>query len=126
MPILLLGDSVIEAFTFVTSVASTFILFIWSMIAISFIQYLRKHPERHASSKFKTPLPRVVPWVVLAFFAFILVTLALADDTRLPLMYTPIWFVVLAGMWQLTKRRLTREGRPLTAAVEIPGTGEDA
>lgn len=126
VPILLLGDSVIEAFTFVTSVASTFILFIWSMIAISFICYLRKHPERHASSKFKTPLPRIVPWIVLAFFAFILVTLALADDTRLPLLFTPIWFVVLAGMWQLTKRRLISEGRPLTAAVEIPGTGEDA
>ncbi|UOQ60308.1 amino acid permease [Leucobacter rhizosphaerae] len=126
VPILLLGESVIEAFTFVTSVASTFILFIWSMIAISFIQYLRKHPERHAGSKFKTPLPRIVPWAVLVFFAFILVTLALADDTRMPLVFTPIWFVALAIMWQVTKRRLTREGKPLTAAVAIPGTGEDA
>lgn len=120
VPILLLGDSVIQAFTFVTSVASTFILFIWSMIAISFIQYLRKHPERHASSAFRTPLPRIVPWLVLAFFAFILVTLVLADDTRLPLMFTPLWFIALAIMWQITKRRLLREGRPLTAAVKLP------
>ena len=126
VPILLLGESVIEAFTFVTSVASTFILFIWSMIAISFIQYLRKHPERHAGSKFKTPLPKIVPWVVLVFFAFILVTLALAEDTRVPLFFTPIWFVALAIMWQVTKRRLVRDGKPLTAAVELPGTGEDA
>lgn len=125
VPILLLGDSVIEAFTFVTSVASTFILFIWSMIAISFIQYLRKHPDRHATSTFKTPFPHVVPWVVLAFFAFILVTLFLADDTRLPLMFTPIWFIALAGMWQLTKRRLIRNGQPLTAAVELPGIGAE-
>lgn len=126
VPILLLGESVIEAFTFVTSVASTFILFIWSMIAISFIQYLRKHPERHTDSKFKTPLPKIVPWVVLVFFAFILVTLALAEDTRVPLFFTPIWFIALAIMWQVTKRRLVREGKPLTAAVELPGTGEDA
>lgn len=126
VPILLLGDSVIEAFTFVTSVASTFILFIWSMIVISFIQYLRKHPDRHEASKFKMPLPKVFPWLILAFFAFILVTLGFAEDTRLPLMFTPIWFVVIAIMWQFTKRRLTREGRPLTAAIELPGTGEDA
>jgi D-serine/D-alanine/glycine transporter len=124
VPILLLGESVIEAFTFVTSVASTFILFIWSMIAISFIQYLRKHPERHAGSSFKTPLPRIVPWAVLVFFAFILVTLALAEDTRLPLLFTPIWFIVLGAMWSVTKRRLIREGRPLTAPVELPELGD--
>ncbi|WP_336660983.1 amino acid permease [Leucobacter sp. USHLN153] len=124
VPILLLGDSVIEAFTFVTSVASTFILFIWSMIAISYLRYLRLHPDRHASSTYRTPLARVVPWVVLAFFAFILVTLMLAEDTRLPLLCTPIWFVVLGVMWIVTKRRLVREGRPLTAAVELPERAE--
>ncbi|GAA2845992.1 D-serine/D-alanine/glycine:proton symporter (AAT family) [Leucobacter komagatae] len=120
VPILLLGNSVIEAFTFVTSVASTFIIFVWSMIAVSFICYLRKHPERHASSKFRTPLARVTPWLVLAFFAFILVTLSLAEDTRLPLLCTPIWFAALAAAWQVTKRRLLRTGQPLTATVDIP------
>ena len=91
------------------------------MIAISFIQYLRKHPERHASSAFLHRCPRIVPWLVLAFFAFILVTLVLADDTRLPLMFTPLWFIALAIMWQITKRRLLREGRPLTAGpVKLP------
>ncbi|KUF06616.1 amino acid permease [Leucobacter sp. G161] len=120
VPILLLGDGVIEAFTFVTSVASTFILFVWSMIAISFIQYLRRHPERHAASSFRTPLARLTPWAVLAFFAFILVTLFLAEDTRLPLLFTPIWFALLAVLWQFTKRRLVKNGQPLTAAVDIP------
>ncbi len=120
VPILLLGDSVIQAFTFVTSVASTFILFVWSMIAISFIQYLRRHPERHAASRFRTPFARLTPWAVLAFFAFILVTLFLAEDTRLPLLFTPIWFVLLAVLWQFTKRRLVKNGQPLTAAVDIP------
>nr|WP_244301117.1 amino acid permease [Leucobacter insecticola] len=126
VPILLLGESVIEAFTFVSSVASTFILFIWGMIAVSFIQYLRKYPERHAASTFKTPLARIVPWVVLAFFVFIVFTLLMAEDTRVPLTFTPIWFVILAVMWQFTKRRLEREGRPLTAAIALPGTGDDA
>ncbi|KAM9863636.1 amino acid permease [Leucobacter sp. BZR 635] len=126
VPILLLGDSVIEAFTFVTSVASTFILFVWSMIAVAFIRYLRLYPERHAASSFRTPLARFTPWAVLAFFAFILVTLFLAEDTRLPLMFTPIWFVLLAVLWQFTKRRLVRQGQPLTAAVDIPELADSA
>ena len=124
IPILLLGDGVIEAFTFVTSVASTFILFVWGMIAVSFIAYLRRFPDRHAASGFKTPLARVTPWAVLGFFAFILVTLLLADDTRLPLLCTPIWFVFLAVLWQITKRRLTRNGEPLTSAVALPDTAK--
>lgn len=126
VPILLAGDDVIQAFTIVSSVASTLILFIWSMILLSYIAYTRKHPDRHASSKFKMPFPKVLPWVVLAFFAFIVVTLMLADDTRLALLCTPIWFLGLTVMWQIRKRALIREGQPLTSAVMLPGTGEDA
>ena len=125
VPILLAGDSVIAAFTFVTSVASTFILFIWSMILISYLRYIRLHPDRHDSSNFRAPLPHLMPWVVLAFFAFIACTLVLADDTRLPFLCTPVWFVGLAIAWQFRKRALMRDGRPLTSVVALPGSAED-
>lgn len=125
IPLLLAGDTVMEAFTFVTSVASAFIIFIWSMIVVSYIRYSRMHPERHEASKFKMPLHKIMPWVILAFFAFIAFTLLLAEDTRMPLLCTPIWFAIIITMWQLRKRKLTREGRPLTQAVTLPGYGED-
>ena len=70
-PILLAGDSVIAAFTFVSSVASVFILFIWGMILVSYIAYRRRFPARHTESKFKMPLSRFAPWMVLVFFVFI-------------------------------------------------------
>lgn len=126
IPILIAGDSVIQAFTFVSSVASSFILFIWGMIVISYIAYLRKFPGRHDSSTFKLPFARVTPWLILAFFAFIAFTLLLAEDTRIPFLCTPIWFIFMAIMWKLRRRKLEREGRPLTQAVELPGQGEDA
>lgn len=125
-PILLAGDSVIQAFTLVSSVASALILFVWSMILISYLSYIRKFPERHASSTFRAPFPKVAPWVVLAFFAFIIFTMLQAKDTREPLLYTPIWFAILAIAWQLRKRALIRDGQPITSAVELPGMGEDA
>ena len=93
---------------------------------LAYIAYLRKHPERHGSLKFKMPLPRFMPWLVLVFFAFIVVTLTLADDTRFALLCTPVWFIGLAVMWQVRKRALIRDGLPLTAAIPLPGTGEDA
>lgn len=126
VPLLLAGDSVIAAFTFVSSVASGFILFIWGMIMLSYIAYLRKHPTRHATSKFRMPLARVLPWIVLAFFVFIVVTLMLAEDTRLAVLCTPVWFIALAIGWQVRKRGLIRDGLPLTGVIALPGTGDDA
>ena len=125
-PILLAGDSVIAAFTFVSSVASVFILFIWGMILVSYISYRRRFPARHTESKFKMPLSRFAPWMVLAFFVFIVYTLILGEDTRIPILVAPVWFAGLAVIWQLRKRQLLRHGEPLTGAVKLPGTGEDA
>lgn len=117
IPLLFAGDGVVAAFTFVSSMCSTLILFTWGSIVVSYIVYRRRHPERHASSKFKMPLSRVAPWLVLAFFAFIAGTLLYGEDTRPPFLATPAWFILLAILWQLRKRRLQRAGLPLTAPV---------
>ena len=49
------GDSVIGAFTIVTSVASVLTMFVWSMILISYIVFRRRRPELHEASAFKMP-----------------------------------------------------------------------
>ncbi|UGS28255.1 amino acid permease [Microbacterium resistens] len=117
VPLLFAGDGVVAAFTFVSSVCATLVLFTWGSIVVSYIVYRRRHPERHAASRFRMPLSRVTPWMVLGFFVFIAATLVFGEDTRLPFLATPVWFVLLAILWQLRKRRLLREGRPLTAPI---------
>ncbi|WP_433674778.1 amino acid permease [Microbacterium gorillae] len=119
VPLLLLGNSVSAAFTFVSSVCATLVLFTWGSIVVSFIIYRRRFPERHAASKFKMPFAAVTPWMVLVFFVFIAATLLYGEDTRLPFLATPVWFAILAVLWQLRKRRLLREGRPLTAPIPV-------
>ncbi|MBK0422527.1 amino acid permease [Leucobacter sp. CSA2] len=125
IPLLFAGDGVVSAFTFVSSMCATMILFTWGSIVVSYIVYRRRFPERHAESGFKMPLSRVAPWLVLAFFVFIAGTLLYGEDTRPPFLATPLWFLLLTVLWQLRKRKLQREGRPLTAAIELPGTGAD-
>lgn len=124
IPLLFAGDGVVAAFTFVSSMCATMILFTWGSIVVSYIVYLKRYPERHAASKFKLPLARIAPWLVLAFFVFIAGTLLYGEDTRPPFLATPFWFILLAILWQLRKRKLQREGRPLTAAIALPDTQE--
>ncbi|QIM18994.1 amino acid permease [Leucobacter coleopterorum] len=117
IPLLFAGDGVVAAFTFVSSMCATLILFTWGSIVVSYIVYRRRFPEKHAASKFKMPLAAVAPWLVLGFFVFIAGTLLYGDDTRPPFLAAPIWFLILTLLWQLRKRKLLRDGRPLTAAI---------
>lgn len=122
IPLLFAGDGVVAAFTFVSSMCATMILFTWGSIVVSYIVYLKRYPERHAASQFKLPFARIAPWLVLAFFVFIAGTLLYGEDTRPPFLATPFWFILLAILWQLRKRKLQRAGRPLTAAIALPDT----
>ena len=47
-------------------------------------------------------------WGTLAFFAFVTWTLTLADDTRLAVLLTPLWLVILGVAWWVHSRRGAR------------------
>ena len=65
------------------------------------------------------PGSTVMPWVVLAFFVFILVALTRDRDTLTALAVTPLWFGVLGlGWWRV--RGVAR------AAAETYSAGEEA
>lgn len=99
------GQSIIEAFTIVTTIASLLFLFVWSIILASYIQYRRKRPELHAQSKFKMPGGYPVIIMVFAFFAFILWALAQRADTAQALLITPFWFVLLAIVYIFMRKK---------------------
>ncbi|MDN5605781.1 MAG: amino acid permease [Kocuria sp.] len=119
IPILLGGDALTQAFTVVSSICSADILFTWGSIVVSYIMYHRRHPDRHRASGFRMPLPRIAPWVVLAFFVFIAFTLTLSADTRIAAILSPFWFLLLAVLWQVVKRRLQKQHRPLTSEIPL-------
>lgn len=122
MILLYAGNTVMEAFTLVTSVATLLYLVVWTMILVSYLSYRRRYPERHATSKFRMPGGRFMCVVVLTFFASMIVVLALEPDTRKALIVTPIWFAVLAVAWLVLRRRLPIEpvAPPAMAEVEQP------
>ncbi len=99
------GQSIIEAFTIVTTISALLFIFIWSIILASYLQYRRKRPDLHEKSTFKMPGGRAAVAMVFAFFAFILWALAQKPDTAAALKITPLWFVLLAVAYLVMKSR---------------------
>ncbi|MBD8163281.1 D-serine/D-alanine/glycine transporter [Erwinia persicina] len=97
--------NVMTVFTLVTTVSAILFMFVWTIILCSYLAYRKKHPQRHAESAYKMPLGKLMCWVCMAFFAFVLVLLTLEEDTRQALMVTPLWFILLAVGWFLRKRK---------------------
>ena len=99
------GESIIGAFTVVTTIAALLFMFVWTIILISYIVYRRRRPQLHAASTFKMPGGVAMCCVVIAFFAFMIWALTQRADTLQALYLTPIWFVALGIAWTIVRRR---------------------
>ncbi|WP_017177889.1 amino acid permease [Actinomyces timonensis] len=99
IPLLYTTSSIIDAFTVVTTVASVLFILVWIIIVVSYLRFRSLHPERHEASAFKMPGDRVSAWASIVFFAFVVWTLIQAEDTRLAVLVSPLWLVVMASAW---------------------------
>ena len=90
-------------FVIISSVATFCFLYIWGIITICHMKFIRKRPDLAAKSIFKMPLFPFLNYLVLAFFAFVIVTLAFKPATRVALFVTPVWFIMLLLIYQLKK-----------------------
>ncbi|MEU1985282.1 D-serine/D-alanine/glycine transporter [Nocardia sp. NPDC019395] len=102
--VLLYAQSIVEAFTVVTTISSLCFMFVWTMIMASYLVYRKRRPHLHAASTFKMPGGIPMVWAVLAFFVFIVWALTQESDTLQALLLTPIWFVVLALAYLVVRR----------------------
>lgn len=110
-PLLIMGGTVVEAFMTVSTVAVGLVIFIWGLVMVCYIKYRKTRPEAHRNSIFKLPLPGVIPWVTLAFFVFVIVLLAMGKETRIALLCTIPWFVLLTIAWFVMKNRIPADSR---------------
>ncbi|MCF2649260.1 amino acid permease [Niallia sp. Sow4_A1] len=92
-------------FTLITSISTVCFIYIWAITVICHMKYRKTRPELAAKNKFKMPLYPVANYIILVFLAFVLVVLALAEDTRIALIVTPVWFILLLVIHQLKWNR---------------------
>lgn len=93
-----------NAFSIVTTISAICFIWVWSIIIISHIIYKRKKRALHEASTFKAPLTPFINYVVLAFFAFLLIVMFISEATRTALLLTPIWFIALFIIYKMKKR----------------------
>lgn len=99
------GESVLAAFTLVTTISALLFMFVWAMILFSYMAYRRKRPHLHEVSKFKMPGGVPMCWAVLAFFGFLLWALTQQADTLQALYVTPVWFIILGVAWSFVRNQ---------------------
>lgn len=85
----------IQLFIYVTTLSTVLFLVVWAMIIVSYIMYIKKHPEAHKNSKFKLGGGAPIAYIVLAFFFFVFILLFFSDDTRAAIYISPFWFIFL-------------------------------
>lgn len=73
--------------------------------------YRKQRPHLHEKSIYKMPLGKLMCWVCMAFFVFVLVLLTLEDDTRQALLVTPLWFIALGLGWLFIGKKQAAELR---------------
>jgi D-serine/D-alanine/glycine transporter len=92
-------------FVLITSISTFCFIFIWAIIVVCHLKYRKTNPELAAKSKFKMPLYPIINYVILAFLAFVIITLALNKETRVALFVTPVWFIALAVIYNILKAK---------------------
>ncbi|UQZ48595.1 amino acid permease [Bacillus sp. PK3-037] len=90
-------------FTLITSISTVCFIYIWGITVICHMKYRKTRPELAKVNKFKLPLYPFTNYLILAFLAFVLVVLALAQDTRVSLFVTPVWFILLIVIYKVRK-----------------------
>ena len=110
---LYVNPSVIGAFTMITTVSAILFMFVWTIILCSYLVYRKQRPHLHEKSIYKMPLGKLMCWVCMAFFVFVLVLLTLEDDTRQALLVTPLWFIALGLGWLFIGKKRAAELRKL-------------
>ena len=102
-------------FTLITSISTVCFIFIWGITVICHMKYRKTRPELAKANKFKMPLYPIANYVILLFLAFVLVVLALAEDTRVALFVTPVWFILLTVAYKFQVSKLNHVDQPKVA-----------
>lgn len=95
-------------FTLITSVSTVCFIYIWGITVIAHLKYRKTRPDLAKANKFKMPFFPFANYLILAFLTFVLIVLALAEDTRIALFVTPVWFILLIVIYKMQKTKINK------------------
>ncbi|WP_433334636.1 amino acid permease [Spirillospora sp. CA-294931] len=106
-----------KAFEYITAVSTGGALMVWAIILVAHMIYRRKaNAGVLPRTSYRMPWAPYTNWTVLAFFAFVTVTIAWEADTRIALYAMLAWVALILVGWPLVRRR-SRESGTVQAPV---------
>ncbi|WP_251518653.1 amino acid permease [Staphylococcus sp. HKU1] len=94
-----------QVFFYVTAISTILLVAVWMFIVYAYIKYIKNNPEKHKKSHYKLPGGIHSARVVQLFFVFVLVLLFIAPDTRMGVVLSPLWFILLGIIyWFMMKK----------------------
>ena len=106
--LLFIIPSVMAVFTLLSTLSAILLIFIWSMILLSWLAYRKQRPDLQRSSRYRLPGGPIMAWSCLIFFMLMLVAMTLKPDTRAGLMIAPLWFIWLVIVWWSQRANMAR------------------
>ncbi|WP_233487893.1 amino acid permease [Auritidibacter sp. NML120636] len=102
------------AFRYLMSVALAAALINWTMVMITHRKFRAQlSQEEREKLHFKLPVASVVFWIVLVFFALLVVIMGWSQQYRTAVFVGPLWLVLLLVAYEIkTRRRSQRPGQP--------------
>lgn len=91
-------------FVYISTVSTVLNIFIWTLIMVAYYRYTRARPDLHKESKFKMPGGKVMALCIIIFFTFIFCVLFVNPETRIGVIFAPLWLIVLAIMYRQYKK----------------------
>lgn len=95
-------------FILITSISTFCFIVVWGIIVACHLKYRKTNPKLAAKNKFKMPLYPISNYLILAFIAFVIVVLAVNKDTRVAILVTPLWFVMLLIIYNIREKKLKK------------------
>ncbi|KOA71261.1 amino acid permease [Pantoea agglomerans] len=106
--LLFIIPSVMAVFTLLSTMSAILLIFIWSMILLSWLAYHRQRSDLRCNSQYRLPGGVTMAWSCLIFFMLMLFAMTLKPDTRAGLMIAPLWFIWLAIAWRTQRANSSR------------------
>ncbi|OEK73079.1 gamma-aminobutyrate permease [Staphylococcus saprophyticus] len=98
-----------QVFFYVTAISTILLVAVWMFIVHAYAKYVKIYPELHKKSDFKLPGGMHMARMVQLFFVFVLIILLVVPETRMGVVLSPLWFILLG----LIYLRYTRKARKL-------------
>ena len=95
-----------QVFFYVTAISTILLVVVWMFIMHAYAKYAKSNPNHHKESQFKLPGGIHTARFVQLFFVFVLLILFIVPDTRMGVVLSPIWFILLGLIYfNYTKKK---------------------